>query len=88
MYLGIPPSEAARFSFLLSIPVILGASILGFLEIDSYKTFNNSIILVAIITSFVTGILALKILLKILEAGRFHFFGIYCLIIGVSTVFI
>ena len=88
MYLGIPPKEAARFSFLLSIPVILGASILGFLEIESDKTFNNLILVLAIITSFFTGVLALKILLKILETGRFYFFGIYCLIAGVSTIFI
>ena len=88
MYLGIPPKEAARFSFLLSIPVILGASILGFLEIESNNTFNNLTLIVAIITSFVTGVLALKILLKILEAGRFHFFGFYCMVAGVSTTFI
>ena len=88
MYLGIPPKEAARFSFLLSIPVILGASILGFLEIESDKTFNNMTLVIAIMTSFFTGVLALKILLKILETGRFHFFGIYCLFAGISTIFI
>ena len=88
MYLGIPPKDAARFSFLLSIPIILGASVLGYLEIESDKTFNNLILVVAIISSFITGVLALKILLKILEAGRFHFFGIYCLVVGVSTIFI
>ena len=88
MYLGIPPKEAARFSFLLSIPVILGASILGFLEMESNNTFNYLTLTVAITTSFVTGVLALKILLKILETGRFYFFGFYCLITGVSTIFI
>ena len=88
MYLGIPPKEAARFSFLLSIPVILGASILGFLEVESNNTFNNLTLTVAITTSFVTGVLSLKILLKILETGRFYFFGFYCLIAGVSTIFI
>ena len=88
MFLGIPPSEAARFSFILSIPIILGASILGFLEIESGRLFNNSIIIVAIITSFFTGVLALKILLRILEAGKFHLFGIYCIFIGVFTLFI
>jgi len=88
MYLGIPPKEAARFSFLLSIPVILGASILGFLEIESNTTFNYLTLTVAITTSFLTGVLALKILLKILETGRFYFFGLYCLIAGVSTIFI
>jgi len=88
MFLGIPPKEAARFSFLLSIPVILGASILGFLEIGADKTFNNLTLIVAIMTSFFTGVLALNILLKILEAGRFHFFGFYCLIAGACTIFI
>ena len=88
MYLGIPPKEAARFSFLLSIPVILGASILGFLEMESNNTFNYLTLTVAITTSFVTGVLALKILLKTLETGRFYFFGFYCLIAGVSTIFI
>ena len=88
MYLGIPPKEAARFSFLLSIPVILGASILGFLEVESNNTFNCLTLTVAITTSFVTGVLSLKILLKILESGRFYFFGFYCLIAGVSTIFI
>ena len=88
MYLGIPPKEAARFSFLLSIPVILGASILGFLEIESNNTLNYLTLIVAVITSFVTGVLALKILLKILETGRFYFFGFYCLIAGFSTIFI
>ena len=88
MYLGIPPKEAARFSFLLSIPVILGASILGFLEVESNNTFNYLTLTVAITTSFFTGVIALKILLKILETGRFYFFGFYCLITGFSTIFI
>jgi undecaprenyl-diphosphatase len=88
MYLGIPPKEAARFSFLLSIPVILGASILGFLEVESNNTFNYLTLTVAITTSFFTGVIALKILLKILENGRFYFFGFYCLIAGFSTIFI
>ena len=88
MYLGIPPKEAARFSFLLSIPVILGASILGFLEVESNNTFNYLTLTVAITTSFFTGVIALKILLKILETGRFYFFGFYCLITGASTIFI
>ena len=88
MYLGIPPKEAARFSFLLSIPVILGASILGFLEMESNKILNNLNLTVAITTSFVTGVFALKILLKILEAGRFYFFGFYCLFAGVIAIFI
>ena len=88
MLLGIPPKEAARFSFLLSIPIILGASVLGFLEIESVKILNHLTIVIAIITSFVTGVLALKILLRILEAGKFHVFGIYCIGVGILTMLI
>ncbi|MDC0881620.1 undecaprenyl-diphosphate phosphatase [Candidatus Marinimicrobia bacterium] len=86
MLLGIPPKEAARFSFLLSIPVIIGAGLLGFLELESYGLLTPKFIITGILTSFIVGALSLKILLKILEVGRFHFFGIYCIIAGIVAV--
>jgi len=86
MLLGIPPKEAARFSFLLSIPVIIGAGLLGFLELESYGLLTPKFIIAGILTSFIVGTLSLKILLKILEVGRFHFFGIYCVIAGIVAV--
>ena len=86
MLLGIPPKEAARFSFLLSIPVIIGAGLLGFLELESYDIFTPNLIITAILTSFIVGTLSLKILLKLLEVGRFHFFGVYCVIAGIVAV--
>ena len=86
MLLGIPPKEAARFSFLLSIPVIIGAGLLGSLELESYGLLTPKFIITGILTSFIVGTLSLKILLKILEVGRFHFFGIYCIIAGIVAV--
>ncbi|MBT3664181.1 undecaprenyl-diphosphate phosphatase [bacterium] len=86
MLLGIPPKEAARFSFLLSIPVIIGAGLLGFLELESYGLLTPKFIITGILTSFIVGTLSLKILLKILEVGRFHFFGIYCVIAGIVAI--
>ena len=86
MLLGIPPKEAARFSFLLSIPVIVGAGLLGFIELQSNDSFTIEVIIVAILTSFAVGTLSLKMLLKILEIGRFHFFGIYCLVAGIIAI--
>jgi undecaprenyl-diphosphatase len=86
MLLGIPPKEAARFSFLLSIPVIVGAGVLGFIELQSNDLFTIEVIIVAILTSFSVGTLSLKMLLKILEIGRFHFFGIYCLVAGIIAI--
>ena len=86
MLLGIPPKEAARFSFLLSIPVIIGAGLLGFLELESYGLLTPKFIITGILTSFIVGTLSLKTLLKILEVGRFYFFGIYCVIAGIVAI--
>ena len=86
MLLGIPPKEAARFSFLLSIPVIIGAGLLGFLELESYGLLTPKFIITGILTSFIVGTLSLQILLKILEVGRFYFFGIYCVIAGIVAI--
>ena len=86
MLLGIPPKEAARFSFLLSIPVIIGAGLLGFLELESYGLLTIKLIITAIMTAFIVGTISLKILLKILEVGRFHFFGVYCFIAGIAAI--
>ena len=88
IYLGIAPKEAAKFSFLLSIPVILGASLLGAFELENDGMIDSLTVFVAIITSFIVGILALKLLLKMLEVGKFHFFGIYCLGAGIFAIFL
>ena len=86
IYLGIAPKEAAKFSFLLSIPIILGASLLGILELEDDGMIGSLTIFMAIFTSFIVGILALKLLLKMLEFGKFHFFGIYCLGVGIFAI--
>ena len=88
IYLGIAPKEAAKFSFLLSIPVILGASLLGAFELENDGMIDSLTVFVAIITSFIVGILALKLLLKMLEVGKFHFFGVYCLGAGIFAIFL
>ena len=88
IYLGIAPKEAANFSFLLSIPIILGASLLGAFELEGEVMIDSFTIFMAISTSFIVGILALKLLLKTLEVGKFHFFGIYCLGAGIFAIFL
>ncbi len=85
---GFSPKESAKFSFLLSIPVIAGAGVLGIQDIQSSEMFSTDIIIVAILSSFFIGIIALKILLTLLELGKFYIFGIYCICLGVVSIFI
>ena len=88
LLLGISPKKSAKFSFLISMPIIFGAGLLGAIDIQNENLFTLSTILAAFLSSFLVGILALKILLKILEQGKFYFFGIYCICIGIISILI
>ena len=86
LILGFLPREAARFSFLLAIPVISGAGILTMIDLNGS---SNDFILTGIIgmfSSFLVGFFALKWLLGWLEKGKIYYFGIYCVFIGTLTL--
>ena len=79
---------AARYSFLLSIPIILGASMLyPFIKIDmaEFTQYNWSAILSGTVVSAIVGYLCIKYFLKFVGKYSLAFFGYYCIIIGVGT---
>lgn len=80
LFYGIEPERAFRFSFLLSIPAVLGANLYELKNVSSVGSIPE--MLVGMFFSFVTGILALRILRSMVHR-RFYTFGIYCLVISV-----
>lgn len=78
----------ARYSFLLSIPIILGASIIyplkeiAFSELASYNWIN---ILIGTIVSAVVGYLCIKYFLEFLGKYSLRVFAYYCLVVGFTT---
>lgn len=84
MFLKIPPLQAARFSFLLSVPVIAGATLLKTIGIfENGVSFDYLLpILIGTVVSFGSGYFAIKFLLRIVEKGRFSVFAFYCLFVG------
>lgn len=87
IFSGLNKEEAARFSFLMSIPTILGASLLEIKDLFS-NTGGEPLMPIVIGTavSFVTGYFAIKSLLQILKKGKLYLFGIYCLLLGVFAL--
>ena len=75
---------AGRFSFLLSIPSILGALILELKEPVGTPVFSYPMILMASFIAFAVGYIALRILLRVVDKGRLYYFSPYCL--GVGTL--
>ncbi len=81
---GIDRKTAARYSFLLSIPAILGALVLGCLDISGATAHRQAtgIMVGGALVAFVVGYLALRILVYMIQKGRFFIFAPYCWLLG------
>lgn len=79
LMLGLTREQAARFAFLLSFPIILGAGGVSALKLEASGAFQSFglPILVAAITAFVTGLLAIHYLLKYLRNHTLNLFVVY-----------
>lgn len=86
MFFGLPRDQAAKFSFLLSIPAIVGAEVLGIKDIIEQGLRIDPVTIYATIASFITGLIALKLLLKLVHSGKFHLFAPYCWCVGVLVL--
>lgn len=88
LFRGLDRLTAARYSFLLSIPIILGASMVyPFLKIDLSEalTYNWAAILAGTFVSAIVGYLCIKYFLKFLAKFSLAVFGYYCLVVGIFT---
>ena len=85
LFLGMDREKSAKDSFLLSIPIILGASMVypfvGF-NINEIMTYNWIAILAGTVVSAFVGYLCIKYFMKFLSKFSLIVFGIYCLVIS------
>ena len=85
---GSDRTTAAKYSFLLSIPIILGASMvypLVKLDFAEVVTYNWTAIIAVTIVSGIVGYLCIKYFLKFVSKFSLSIFGYYCLIMGLVT---
>ena len=91
LFLGLNRVEAARFSFLMSIPVILLESMiypLMSLDFNLITTFNLKAIAIGFLVSFIVGYLCIKYFMKLLGKLTLKSFAYYCLIISPLMFFV
>ena len=88
LFMGLGVSEAFRFSFLVSVPAVLGASLLEALKAarGTEAVFLPSGYLWAVLAAFLLGFMALGLMRKLVLAGKWAYFGFYCLIVGALAV--
>ncbi|MFO7867681.1 MAG: undecaprenyl-diphosphate phosphatase [Bacteroidales bacterium] len=94
LLLGNKREETASFSFLMVIPVIIGANAKKLLDsiFDSSASdiaatnINTSALIIGFIAAFIVGWLACTFMIKIVNKGKLIWFALYCAVIGISSI--
>ena len=88
MFRGMTRDAAARFSFILSIPIILGAAIMQ--SIEAAGNDNLTALMPELITGFlaagISGYAAIRLFLAYLRKRRLYPFAVYCVVVGVLAL--
>ena len=88
LFLRLKRSEVADFSFIMLLPVLAGAMLLEFLDIldMGFQGVAAGELTAAFFASFISGVIALKYLIKLLKEKSLHYFAWYCWLVGVSGI--
>jgi undecaprenyl-diphosphatase len=89
LFLGMNRETAARFSFLLSIPAVLGSGLLEFYQSLEYLTYDGLLtIIVATIVSGISGYYAIAFLINYLKSRSTLLFVVYRIALGLLILFL
>ena len=80
-YLKVDRESAAKYSFLLSGPMVAAAVLVSIKDF----TFDVSFI-TGVLTSFISGLLVIKFLMNYLKKGSFKVFAMYRVILGIRII--
>lgn len=90
LLLGNDEGQAAEYSFLLSIPIILGGFVFELIKVDSFANLfefvSPAMCIFAFFFTFLVSIISLKITINLLKNKKFIWFAIYVLIVGIVTI--
>ena len=86
LLLGINRETAARYSFLLSIPAIIGAGLLSLKDSLSETDPDIWLSLWGAAAAALVGYTALKVLLGLVKKGHLHLFAPYCWLVGILAI--
>ncbi len=90
LFLGLDRRSAARFSFLLSTPIILAAGLMKtkYLLHSAHSGEQLLVLFAGIVTSSVVGFFAIKYMLRFLEKHSYYIFVWYRIVVGLAVMLI
>ena len=86
--IGIDREKAARFSFIMVIPLILGSMAKSLLDNGlNFENFDVVSLSLGFISAFVTGLFACKWMISLVKKSKLYYFSIYCCIVGSIIIY-
>jgi len=87
--LGNDRSKAARFSFLMVVPLIFGKIAKDILSGDlTYENSNFTFLSAGFVAAFIAGLFACTWMIAIVKKSKLSYFAIYCAIVGIAAIII
>ena len=89
MALGFDRNFAVRYSFLLSLPAVFGATLLKVIKVAKAGTFDRSLLpmyLTGMVIAGVVGFLSISLVKLLASKGKFGSFAYYCWIVGAAAL--
>ena len=85
--LGIDREKAARFSFLMVVPLIFGKILKDLLD-DKFQLESSELLFLGVgfVVAFFTGLFACQLMIKLVKQSKLYYFAIYCFIVGVAAI--
>ena len=88
---GENKETVARFSFLMSVPIIIASMIWEIASGSLHNIANSNMILpliVSFLSAFLIGILSIKLMLKVVKKAKYYWFSIYLIFISIVSFFL
>ncbi|MGO4888312.1 undecaprenyl-diphosphate phosphatase [Anaerobacillus sp. MEB173] len=85
LWAGLDKETAVRYSFLLSIPIILGSTVLAFGDVSSgmWAEIGTGALVVSFISTFIFSWLGIVWLIEFLKKSKLVYFAIYCFVVAI-----
>lgn len=88
LFSGLPRNEAVRYSFLLSIPILLGSGAKKLLEVDFVNSSFDLNLLLGSITAFLVGFLVIHYFIKYMKHHSLNLFIVYRIVLAIFLLFL
>ncbi|TMW73811.1 undecaprenyl-diphosphate phosphatase [Alteribacter natronophilus] len=85
MMLGLKKEEALRYSFLLSIPIISGLTLLKVTSMETLASTSPLSLAVAFISAFAFALVGIRWLIGMVQRTRLSWFAVYCITLGITV---